>query len=253
MIGAEMFGRPVDYDTSNDAVVRVRATEVRKRLSQYYSEAAQTPVVRIELPSGSYVPEFHWPSPIGVPKEVVTPLPSPVSPRSWRTSALFIAGVLGLLGLVLVIWLQFRPKPRPLNTVRLSLGLPEGVTLHRNWHPFEHIALSPDGQMLAFAATDASGKSFLWIRALSSPEAQRIAQTEGALLPFWSPDSQFIGFWAGRQAKEGSTVRWSPRGDLQRTGDCTRCLGTGRYHSLCQSSEQSYSPHLSPMMGVLRL
>ena len=64
MIGAEMFGRPVDYDTSNDAVVRVRATEVRKRLSQYYSEAAQTPVVRIELPSGSYVPEFHWSSPI---------------------------------------------------------------------------------------------------------------------------------------------------------------------------------------------
>jgi eukaryotic-like serine/threonine-protein kinase len=202
MIGAEMFGRPVDYDTSNDAVVRVRATEVRKRLSQYYSEAAQTPVVRIELPSGSYVPKFHWSSPTGVPKEVVTPLPSPVTPRPWRTSALFIAGVLGLLGLVLVIWLQFRPKPRSLNTVRLSLGLPEGVTLHRNWHPFEHIALSPDGQMLAFAATDASGNSFLWIRALSSSEAQRIAQTEGALLPFWSPDSQFIGFWAGAKLKK---------------------------------------------------
>src|SRR5262250_2333388 len=60
MIGVEMFGRPVDYDTSNDAVVRVRATEVRKRLAQYYREAAPTPVVRIELPAGSYVPEFHW-------------------------------------------------------------------------------------------------------------------------------------------------------------------------------------------------
>src|ERR1700736_3143158 len=202
MIGAEMFGRPVDYDTSNDAVVRVRATEVRKRLSQYYSEVTQTPVVSIELPPAYYVPEFHWSSPMGVRKEVVTPLPSPVSPRSWRTSALVIAGVLGLLGLVLVIWLQFRPKPRSLNTVRLSLGLPEGVTLHRNWHPFEHIALSPDGQMLAFAATDASGKSFLWIRALSSPEAQRIAQTDGALLPFWSPDSKFVGFWAGAKLKK---------------------------------------------------
>jgi Tol biopolymer transport system component len=202
MIGAEMFGRPVDYDTSNDAVVRVRATEVRKRLSQYYSECAQAPVVRIELPSGSYVPEFHWSLPTGAPKEVVTPLPSPIAPRSWRSRVLFLAGVLGLLGLVLVIWLQFRPKARPLNTVRLSLGLPEGVTLHRNWHPFEHIALSPDGQMLAFAATDASGNSFLWIRALSSSEAQRIAQTEGALLPFWSPDSQFIGFWAGAKLKK---------------------------------------------------
>ena len=47
MIGVEMFGRPADYDTSNDAVVSVRATEVRKRLAQYYSEAAITPVVRI--------------------------------------------------------------------------------------------------------------------------------------------------------------------------------------------------------------
>src|SRR5580704_7427481 len=63
MIGAKMFRRPVDYDTSNDAVVRVRATEVRKRLAQYYREAAQTPVVRIDLQPGSYVPEFHWSSP----------------------------------------------------------------------------------------------------------------------------------------------------------------------------------------------
>jgi hypothetical protein len=60
MIGAEMFGRPVDYDTSNDAVVRVRATEVRKRLAQYYSGVATPPTVRIELPQGSYLPSFHW-------------------------------------------------------------------------------------------------------------------------------------------------------------------------------------------------
>ena len=59
MIGVEMFGRPVDYDTSNDAVVRVRATEVRKRLAQYYAQTPPAPVVRIELPPGSYVPEFH--------------------------------------------------------------------------------------------------------------------------------------------------------------------------------------------------
>jgi len=58
MIGAEMFGRPVDYDTGSDSVVRVKATEVRKRLAQYYLEANREPAVRIELPSGSYVPRF---------------------------------------------------------------------------------------------------------------------------------------------------------------------------------------------------
>jgi Tol biopolymer transport system component len=200
MIGAEMFGRPIDYDTSNDAVVRVRATEVRKRLSQYYSGTAQTPLVSIELPAGSYVPEFHWSS--STAKKVVTALASPVAPRSWRKSALLIAGVLGMLGLVLLIWLQFPRKAQSVNTLSLSLGLPNGVTLHRNWHPFEHIAVSPDGQTLAFAATDASGRSFLWIRALNSSEAQRVEQTEGALLPFWSPDSQFIGFWAGAKLRK---------------------------------------------------
>ena len=61
MIGAEMFGRPVSYDTGSDSVVRVRASEVRKKLAQYYSESSDDrPVVRIEVPSGSYVPRFHF-------------------------------------------------------------------------------------------------------------------------------------------------------------------------------------------------
>jgi len=59
MIGAEMFGRPVDYDTANDAVVRVKATEVRRRLAQFYGSIDE-PAVRIELPVGSYVPKFVW-------------------------------------------------------------------------------------------------------------------------------------------------------------------------------------------------
>ena len=62
MIGAEMFGRSIDYDTANDAVVRVKATEVRRKLAQYYEESAKPPLVRIELPPGSYVPKFHWES-----------------------------------------------------------------------------------------------------------------------------------------------------------------------------------------------
>ena len=196
-IGVKMFGRPADYDTSNDAVVRVRATEVRERLAQYYGEATAPPVVRIVLQPGSYVPEFHWSPRTRVDAGLVTPAPPQgVAPPWRRKSTLVIVGVLGIVGLSLIVWLRLGPKPQSTNPVRLSLGLPEGVTVHRNWHTFEHIAVSPDGQMLAFAATDASGRSFLWIRALSSPEAQRIEQTEGALLPFWSPDSQFIGFWA---------------------------------------------------------
>lgn len=60
MIGAEMFGRPIGYDTGSDSVVRVKATEVRKRLVRFYFEAKGKQAVRIELPSGSYVPKFHF-------------------------------------------------------------------------------------------------------------------------------------------------------------------------------------------------
>ena len=76
MIGAEMFGRSIDYDTANDAVVRVKATEVRRKLAQYYQESAKPPLVRIELPSGSYVPKFHWES-LPDPRQSHNPGPHP--------------------------------------------------------------------------------------------------------------------------------------------------------------------------------
>jgi TolB-like protein/Flp pilus assembly protein TadD len=79
MIGAELFGRPISYDTGNDSVVRVRASEVRKKLAQYYHELGETePPVHIELPAGSYVPKFHFPPYLmGAPSAARTPPPAP--------------------------------------------------------------------------------------------------------------------------------------------------------------------------------
>ncbi len=68
MIGAEMFGRPIDYDTGSDAVVRVKANEVRKKLAQHYFESDRKLAVRIELPSGSYVARFIFESPEFTPQ-----------------------------------------------------------------------------------------------------------------------------------------------------------------------------------------
>ena len=57
-LGIDVFSRAASYDTSGDSIVRVAASDVRKRLTQYYSECAETPPFRIELPAGSYIPEF---------------------------------------------------------------------------------------------------------------------------------------------------------------------------------------------------
>lgn len=61
-LGIEIFGRDAGYDTSTDPIVRVTAAEIRKRVAQYYQDPAHIQELRITLPSGSYVPQFHWPS-----------------------------------------------------------------------------------------------------------------------------------------------------------------------------------------------
>jgi hypothetical protein len=57
-IGVELFGRSPTYDTGEDAIVRVTASDVRRRLSQHYSTAGADSEFRISLPPGSYAPRI---------------------------------------------------------------------------------------------------------------------------------------------------------------------------------------------------
>ena len=61
IIGIEVFNCDLDYDTSNSAIVRVTALEVRRRLAQYYHEPGHEQEIRITLHTGSYVPVFQLP------------------------------------------------------------------------------------------------------------------------------------------------------------------------------------------------
>lgn len=99
-IGVALFHRPVDYDTSEDAIVRVKANEVRRRLAQAYQESGPAPEVEILIPTGSYVPEFR---PVAEPV-VSDPseVPAVASRRGiWRWAAgavLLLACVAALAG-----------------------------------------------------------------------------------------------------------------------------------------------------------
>ena len=77
-LGIEIFGREADYDTASDPIVRVTATEIRKRIAQYYQEPGHETELRVSLPAGSYVPQFHWPQPA---REVVSLQQSWLPPR----------------------------------------------------------------------------------------------------------------------------------------------------------------------------
>lgn len=60
-VGTEVFGRPADYDTSEDTLVRVHASRLRKKLQQYFSsEGLHEPIV-IEIPKGGYPPPLSHP------------------------------------------------------------------------------------------------------------------------------------------------------------------------------------------------
>ncbi|HYX68534.1 MAG TPA: protein kinase [Terriglobales bacterium] len=65
-------------------------------------------------------------------------------------------------------------------------------------------ALSPDGKLVAFVATVQGqiGNRGLWLRSLDTVESRPLAGTEGATYPFWSPDSRYVGFFAGGKLKK---------------------------------------------------
>jgi hypothetical protein len=67
-IGIEVFDRDPDYDTSTDHIVRTAASELRKRLAVYYGDEAHRAELRIEIPPGSYVPQFTIPNTEPVPE-----------------------------------------------------------------------------------------------------------------------------------------------------------------------------------------
>lgn len=123
MLGAEMFRRPVDYDTANDAVVRVKASEVRRRLAEYYRSLETPPPIRIDLPTGSYVPQFSHPPKIENIEEPAgeAPIP-PVPPRrlwmglsKWQLATLCTIVVAGALAGG-VLWNR-RGVPEPIRSI----------------------------------------------------------------------------------------------------------------------------------------
>lgn len=96
-LGLAVFHRSPDYDPRNDAIVRVQASQLRKRLASYYEHEGQSSTVHIELPRGGYVPVFRdvdpeLPVELPEPPALVPPLQAMPSSRAGRWK-LFSAGL----------------------------------------------------------------------------------------------------------------------------------------------------------------
>ena len=107
-IGIEVFGRPTSYDPSDDATVRVKAGEVRKRLGLYYSDQGARDPIRIELPSGTYVPGFHAAAVPAAGTPVAAPS-TPAAPEARIKNRYAVAVTAAVLLSAAAIWYFSRP------------------------------------------------------------------------------------------------------------------------------------------------
>jgi Tol biopolymer transport system component/predicted Ser/Thr protein kinase len=110
-------------------------------------------------------------------------------PWMWPT----LAAVLLVL-LAAASWMLWHKPAAPVRTTRFEVSLPRNVEFS------QYVSVSPDGHKLVFNAT--GSESGLWIHDLDTLEWRKLVGTEGAVSPFWSPDSRFLGFAVGNDLKK---------------------------------------------------
>ena len=127
-------------------------------------------------------------------------------PHKWLARA--FAGALVLLGVAL--WAPWSaPAETPLRNA--SLLPPENAAFDFQ-SQYSLPALSPDGKRIVFGARANNGKDpvQLWVRPLDSPTPQVLPGTEGGSMPFWSPDSRWVGFASAGKLKKIDTQGGPP-------------------------------------------
>ncbi|HEY7409948.1 MAG TPA: protein kinase [Vicinamibacteria bacterium] len=146
-------------------------------------------------------------------------LPPPVAKRRdlRRVGGAVLAGLAAGAALAApVAWRLARPRPAPPRpALRLSLSLDPPALVAGSQRS---LALSPDGSRLAYV-TGSREDHRLAVRVLSQPQSVVMPWTEGAVHPFFSPDGQWIAFFAGRALKKvpaagGTAITLCPAPDV---------------------------------------
>jgi Tol biopolymer transport system component len=135
--------------------------------------------------------------------------PTPDSRRSNRWPWA-LAGIAALTAVAATGWAWSRPTAAPPAVARFTLASPDGARLTLTGPNAPQLAVSPNGRYVAFIADDTRNQRTIWVRALDSLSAQRLDRTEGAMFPFWSPDSQHIAYFADNKLVRISVAGGAP-------------------------------------------
>jgi Tol biopolymer transport system component len=155
--------------------------------------------------------ELQWIAEAGSQVGVPAPIAAHRKNRElrWKVAALALISV-AALALLAAAGGWFRARSVEPGVARFLVALPEGVSIAPG--PYApQLAISPDGHQLVVAAQEVGGARLLWVRSLGSFSPQRLEKTDGAAFPFWSPDGQFIGFFADDKLKKITASGGSPQ------------------------------------------
>jgi len=130
---------------------------------------------------------LRWSIGASAPTSINAP-PKPTRRLTPALAAVIVAPVITLIVLTGLAVRQFSAVPA-VDEIRFSIDADVAA---------QSFAVSPNGRWVAFAGRDGGEKQrFLYIRSMASTRPQKIAGTEDAMAPFWSADSDRIGFFSG--------------------------------------------------------
>jgi serine/threonine-protein kinase len=137
-------------------------------------------------------------------EEIVAVAAAPAAlpaPPPWRRALPWAAAGFSLLAFALALWRPWDSAPAPRSVVRLSVELGSDASLVPGTLGSGAV-ISPDGKRLAFVGRTPNQQPQLFIRPLNQLKATPLAGTEGVHGPFFSPDNEWIAFFAGGKLKK---------------------------------------------------
>ena len=136
--------------------------------------------------------ELRWILESGSQAGVAMPV---VRRRQLRELIAWILAAALVIAVAILIITRRAASPQPL--MQFSIETPP----HTQLYPFDTfgVAITADGSRIAFVAAGDDGKQLLYLRVLASNRSVSLAGTEGASYPFFSPDGQYIAFFANRK------------------------------------------------------
>jgi Tol biopolymer transport system component len=216
VVGVEVYHKSPSFDTRTDSSVRVEASRLRSKLTQYYETEGKDDEIVISVPKGSYIPVFTVRNIAPVHRS---------APAPWGTSGRVILIGLSLGALLCTIWF-FASRQKILPPVYELSPLTAYPGYERN------PSFSPDGTQVAFSWDGGvrEGNEDIYVKVIGSDSAIRLTNNASReLSPTWSPDGRTIAFLRVVGSGRAEVIAIPALGGSERKLGETRSVVTSGY------------------------